>query len=52
MVNYRRKTFYISAEVDKRLKIAVAHMDDKSRSEVVESALKDYLNRIEATVKQ
>jgi hypothetical protein len=41
----RRKTFYISPETDKRLKLAVAQEDDKSRSEIVELALKEYFDK-------
>ncbi|MGA9149550.1 MAG: hypothetical protein WBZ36_03150 [Candidatus Nitrosopolaris sp.] len=40
----RKKTFYITAEIDKMLKIAAAE-DDLNFSQVVELALKEYLER-------
>ena len=40
----RKKTFYITPEIDKMLKIAGAE-DDLNFSQVVELALKEYLER-------
>jgi hypothetical protein len=40
----RKKTFYITPEIDKMLKIAAAE-DDLNFSQVVELALKEYLER-------
>jgi hypothetical protein len=42
----RRKTFYITPDTDRRLKIAAAQRDCKF-SELVEVALTSYLDKIE-----